>query len=147
MQNDRQRYRAVQDAPTSRHMAGSTTRTYVWKISSKTASMHKGIHEDSNTTASETAAKASRQTHRRQDATACTQQHMLQSGKPTPDRYPITQQRANTLPNSMLTTRSACRVSLHIKTTHTQHAHSGHKDSNTKTASQTTSNHAASQTD
>ena len=68
--------------------------TYAYgTASSKTASMHKGIHEDSNTTASETAVKASRQTRRRQDATACTQQRISQNGKPTPARHHTAQQR------------------------------------------------------
>ena len=94
--------------------------------------------------------QASRQTHCRQDATACTQQHILQSGKPTPDRHQIAQQRANKPLNSMSTIRSTTRSACSMPTTqddaHTQHAYSRHEDNNTKTASQTTSNHAVSQT-
>jgi len=135
MPNDRQRYHAVQDA--------SHNTPYGKQHDDKHAQRHTRRQQYD---CQRDNSQASRQTHCRQNATACTQQHILQSGKPTPDRHQIAQQRANKPLNSMLTTRLACRVSLRIKTTPTQHAHSMHEDSNTKTASQTTSNHAASQT-
>ena len=121
--------------PTTRRMASSTT-----------TSMHKSIRERQQYDCPRDNSKASCQTRRRQDATACTQQHISQNGKPTPARHsdsPTASKQAakqhayNTLSIQQHTTQDDA---------HTQHAYSRHEDNNTKTASQTTSNHAVSQT-
>ena len=139
MPNDRQRYHAVQDTSHNTPYGKQHDDKYAQR---HTRRQQYDCQRDNS--------QASRQTHCRQNATACTQQHILQSGKSTPDRHQIAQQRANKPLNSMSTIRSTTRSACSMPTTqddaHTQHAYSMHEDSNTKTASQTTSNHAVSQT-